>query len=208
MTKIFGNDVENSFKIDKNGTEIDIFVKKYSFGIEYDGVYFHKNRIEHDLKKNTQISYKGYKLIRIREQGLAKLSNHDLIFDYTKSYNLENFKSTLLKVFNYMKTNFKLSTQELKNIENISNINLNTINIPKSFLIYPLVENSLFKTNINIAKLFHLDKNYPLTSKMITSDDNQLCVWSCVKCSGEFTRTVCVNVQQYGLCNVCHSSEN
>lgn len=62
--------------------EIDIFIPDLNIGIEYDGVFFHKNK-KRDLEKNKLCKDMGILLYRIREKGLEKLedSSIDIIVD-------------------------------------------------------------------------------------------------------------------------------
>jgi Zn ribbon nucleic-acid-binding protein len=47
-------------------TEIDIFIKDINIGIEYDGLYFHKNKRTNDIKKNIFLKKHLKKLIRVK----------------------------------------------------------------------------------------------------------------------------------------------
>lgn len=50
--------------------EVDIFLPEYNIAIEYDGTYWHKNKLSSDNAKNFAIDKLGMFLIRIRESGL------------------------------------------------------------------------------------------------------------------------------------------
>lgn len=55
--------------------ELDIFIKSLGKGIEYDGVYWHKNKYKEDCIKTDTYRKNGIDLIRIRESGLPKIPN-------------------------------------------------------------------------------------------------------------------------------------
>ena len=72
LTQIF-DDAENRYKTFKP-YEIDAFVPCIKLGIEYDGYYFHKNRLAQDIKKNSFLLNKhNVALFRIREDGLPNI---------------------------------------------------------------------------------------------------------------------------------------
>lgn len=53
-----------------DGTEIDIYIPSISTGIEYDGYYWHKDKLEKDREKNNSLLRQGIFVIRIREKKL------------------------------------------------------------------------------------------------------------------------------------------
>ena len=194
FTTIFGkSQVHNSFKIKGTNREIDIFIKKYKLGFEYDGYYFHLNKREFDIEKNKLCEKLDYCLIKIRDNDIIHYSKNGFL---TKT-----FRNCL----NFIKNNFKLSKKELENIEKSNNINYDIIDVPKPFLIYPLVENSIEKTHPDISKLFHYSKNKMLTTKMITFGMYHKCWWICSKCGKSFNRYVNTTIKTNCECNDCRN---
>ena len=61
--------------------EIDIYIPAFNIGIEYDGVFWHKNKAESDTYKSIELSKNGVFLIRIRENGLPNLAVSDYIIN-------------------------------------------------------------------------------------------------------------------------------
>ena len=64
--------------------ECDVYIPSLKLGVEYDGVYWHRNKHTKDQSKNTSLEKKGIKLIRVREIGLVKIDENDIIYDYSK----------------------------------------------------------------------------------------------------------------------------
>lgn len=65
---------------------VDILVQldQYSLAIEYDGEYWHRDRIETDIAKSTDLLRAGYILARLRESPLAPLAiKNDRYLDLT-----------------------------------------------------------------------------------------------------------------------------
>ncbi len=59
------------------GYEVDIYIPELNLGIEYDGVYWHKDKYLRDKEKNLALQSEII-LLRVREQGLEKLSPTDI----------------------------------------------------------------------------------------------------------------------------------
>ncbi len=77
------DDVEWRHKIHK--FEIDVYLESASLGIEIDGDYWHKNKLETDKKKNTALAAEGITLIRLRQQGLELITDNDVEFKPSNS---------------------------------------------------------------------------------------------------------------------------
>jgi len=60
--------------------EIDIYIPELNFGIEYDGSYWHQNKMQQDQEKNLALQSEVL-LLRIREKGLPKLSPTDILLE-------------------------------------------------------------------------------------------------------------------------------
>lgn len=56
------------------GVELDIFLPQLKVGVEYDGVYWHKDKKTNDNKKNVICYEHGIRLYRLREKGCPKLN--------------------------------------------------------------------------------------------------------------------------------------
>ncbi|WP_405243758.1 zinc-ribbon domain-containing protein [Lentisalinibacter salinarum] len=59
------------------GFEVDVYIPELKIGVEYDGVYWHDDKIEKDKEKNIALE-PSILLIRIREDGLPLLSLYDI----------------------------------------------------------------------------------------------------------------------------------
>ena len=69
-------DSEDSYdilKIEGWKGKFDAFLPEHKLFIEYDGSYWHKDRLENDLKKNLFAKKKGFQVLRIRQQPLDKI---------------------------------------------------------------------------------------------------------------------------------------
>lgn len=93
LSYVFQNSIHRYIK-DKN--EIDIFLPDVGIGVEYDGLRWH---IENDLKdrnKNQFFQRKGINIIRIRQKGLPKITDDDIIVE--KKIDAKAVINDLLKI--------------------------------------------------------------------------------------------------------------
>ena len=56
--------------------EVDVFIPSINVAIEYDGAYYHRNRIASDLEKNKVLNQHNIYVIRVRECDLPRLNDH------------------------------------------------------------------------------------------------------------------------------------
>jgi len=70
-------------KIENKNYDVDILIPDLNLIVEYDGNYFHKNRIEIDKNKTLILTNNGWDVIRIRESSkqivLCRITDDDII---------------------------------------------------------------------------------------------------------------------------------
>lgn len=67
---------------------IDIWITELNIGIEYDPYHTHKGKEERDRKKTSILLENGYRVIRVRQDGLGKINNSDVCFSPKEKLNL------------------------------------------------------------------------------------------------------------------------
>jgi hypothetical protein len=70
---------EHKLKIKDKIIDVDILIRELKTVIEYDGSYWHLNKIEKDKAKTKLLKNNGWKVIRIREHPLEKISINDIL---------------------------------------------------------------------------------------------------------------------------------
>ena len=100
-----------------NSLEVDIFIDDIKLGIEYDGAFFHKDRLFEDKNKKNKLKDFGINMINIREKPLSKIFENDLIIKQNEDF--QNITINLL--IKILKTQ-NLKAKHLKIVKNyISN---------------------------------------------------------------------------------------
>ena len=75
---LFNNDV--LFRKKVYGKECDIFIPSLKLGIEIDGEYWHREKIQSDKEKYLHLINKGINVINVRGKGLNRISDSDVFF--------------------------------------------------------------------------------------------------------------------------------
>ncbi len=157
--------------------EVDIFMPEYSIGIEIDGEYWHRNKLEKDLKKSIYLKSKGIKLIRVRSDYLTGTDDHIILMN--GSFNIDQFQNITTEIIEYLKTyinsdeliNYCKNNQQLARIEYQEMI---------ARLPAPPESESLAAVFPNVAGEWDYKKNYPLTPDLFTPKSDQKFWWSCL----------------------------
>ncbi len=66
-------------KHNKKRYSIDIYIPELNIGIEFDGSFWHKERLKNDKIKNYVCNLSGIDIIRIREKPLKEISENDIL---------------------------------------------------------------------------------------------------------------------------------
>jgi len=160
--------------------EADIYIPSIGLALEIDGAYWHKDKIEQDIKKNSIFNSNNIKIIRIREKGLKPISNWDII--YTKKIIEFNIVEDLLKT---ILLNFNLPTERKERIFKY----IDEGNFVNTELFYDLIDrlpspipgNSLADMNPSLVKEWNFDKNGNLTPYDVFPNSDKKVWWKCDK---------------------------
>lgn len=175
LSEIFKN-IEWRRKID--GKECDLFLPDYDFGIEIDGAYWHSDKLASDRRKNIFLERRGIHLLRVREQGLPRISDSDVFYTQGKSH-----LATVIAVVGYIKKKVTLSREhnnlvaeyiERKKYWNDKGYRRMVANLPA-----PPEGSSFADEYPDAAKKWDSGKNAPLLPTMFTSSSHKKVYWLC-----------------------------
>ena len=156
--------------------EIDIFIPAYNIGIEYDGVFWHKNKAEADTYKSNVLRENGIYLIRIREDGLSDLSVKDFIINQCP-YNSTNefeFVETLNQTLELLRRKTNRAKYKKITYEEFT-FNRNSI--------YALIYNKSIKNSIKdtcISRFWDKKRNGDLQPECVSINSNVPIFFKCV----------------------------
>ncbi len=159
-----GLEAIHSYK--ENGYELDIFIPSLKTAIEYDGYFWHKDKMTKDLEKNFKCQKDGIKLYRIRE-GLPTLNDYSI--DYKVQKNQKDLPIIIGKIINEI-TDTTVDIDIKRDFIDIENLR---VYIEKS--------NSIFYINPTLAKEWNYNKNGKLKPENFTAASNKKVWWKCNK---------------------------
>mgnify|MGYP000020462219 CR=1 FL=1 len=176
LRHLFGSE-EAEWRKRIDGVEIDIFLSKYNIGIEYDGAYWHKGKMQSDQEKNEFFEKKGIQIVRIRVHPLKVISKNDIVV--ANDLNKDDLNALILKINTVFKLPLDINLDAY--IKNQSFLNEAEFKRFISYLPSPPPEFSILKTHPEISKQWHFEKNSPLLPENFTSGSNKKVWWQCPK---------------------------
>jgi len=115
----------------------DVYLPAHNAAIEYDGVHWHRNRVDEDLRKEKRLKKSGVTLFRLREHGLNRVSPLDVVIDEREPF-LHSVKRflTILNDRIIMSTDEELRFQDYLNASDFLNTEkytktVHTLSIPR-----------------------------------------------------------------------------
>lgn len=134
LKKIFKNAINRKkFKGETRSYEADIFIPELNLAIEYDGAYFHKDKLHKDEEKNIFFLNNNIELIRMREIGLHDFVNTQPTIFYCNPQKFESFEKSISELLIYISKNYSLSEKLLNRISKLQiNIKRDADNISES----------------------------------------------------------------------------
>lgn len=170
------------------GKEADLFIPSLNICIEIDGVVFHKGTEKKEWKKTRLWRSHGYKVIRIREEGLSRLGSNN-IFINLKEISKKNINTLLRLIQKRSKTSKACKRQIAEYIQAPTFRNVEEFRHRVSFRILPKGL-SLKDKAPQLIKFWDFKKNKPLKPELINALSPYKCHWRCKKCKEEWVDSV------------------
>ena len=192
-------DIKARDKID--GYEVDILLPGLGVALEYDGSYYHKDKIAYDRRKNRAVARQGVKLIRVREAPLVKIGRDDIRIPKEDALAKRHIDLVLAKLTPYVKTQ-KLR-EKIKRYLKASEF-LNDYEYIKfqSNHIFPKVPLAISHPEVCVN--WHPTKNGKLSPDNFTHGSRYLIWWQCKKGHSFQARIKDrVDLRTAGYCPVC-----
>ncbi len=162
--KKYGLEAIHSYK--ELGYELDVYIPSKKIAIEYDGAFWHENRVKKDLEKNQKCKNNGIILYRFREE---MSSLNDSSIDYFVQRKQKNLSQVLEKVLS-----------EIIGISIDVNLERDAIEI-ENLREYKEKATSVLLSNPEIAKEWNYEKNGNLKPENFSVNSNKKVWWRCNK---------------------------
>ena len=104
----------NRYKLD--GRELDVFLPLYNIGIEYNGRYYHKNRVQQDSDKISFFNQNNIRVIVVHEGQIEGVDNDNIYYRYINSdyINLDYVINAIVKLCNLPKIDVDINRDRAK----------------------------------------------------------------------------------------------
>lgn len=167
-------DTSNRYNVE--GLEIDIFIPCLKIGIEYNGVYYHKNKKEYDENKKKLLKDKNIRLITVSETNikntnLTSKNKPDTFFIYW-NYNMNTLSVLINSLLNEISTNHSIIVDCEKDRIGIYEQYINSIQ-----------DNSFVKNNPELIKEWDYEKNGKIKPEFVSFGSQKKYFWKCPKCN-------------------------
>lgn len=191
--KKFFNDVEESYHNSVLGTkEIDIFVPKLKFGIEYDGVAWHKDN-KRDLSKDKVCAKNNITLLRVREIG-CKDYKSDSIKRYIAIHITQELNDAIVFIFDFLNKKYKLQMNIDVNVDRDRIKIMELMNLTEK-------NNSIVNKHPKIKEYWDCEKNGKITPEQISHSSIKRIYLKCPK--GHEWESSAHNFSNAPYCPIC-----
>ena len=193
LNKHFTN-ISNNYQFEfKNTTyEFDIFIHDLNVAIEYDGEYFHKDKLDTDIRKNIIAKQAGISLYRVRETGCPEIEDC-FVVPVIPTYSNNDF-SSLEKAIEFLIKELAHVNDSIRIKEDQNNVFQQYVSLRK--------KRSFASICPNLVEEWDCNKNGTLDPNNISYGSAKSVWWKCKKCGHKFK--VSVNKRSHGSgCPAC-----
>ncbi len=187
---------------------MDTFIPSLNIAIEYDGYFYHKNRVKQDERKNKQLKKRGINLIRIRENNgpdkmLSLIKRYSSIEFQYEAGDEKDLTNVIRKILIYLEIFEYPKVTDINPIKKEININIKNDYLEiLSNAIKNEKERSLEFLYPEIAMEWHKDKNHQLSPWNFTSGSSERVWWTFNTCTRD--REAIINKRVNGqTCPYC-----
>jgi len=196
---LFGNNVEWRYKIDR--IEVDLFLIKYSVGLEIDGYPWHENKEDKDIAKTAELLKRDIKLFRLRDSKLPVIEESDIFYG-----SIEDDLPIITRLLSNLLLHVTFDTNDLDNVRkyiaSAAIQNNDEYQRIISFLPSPPPEYSLANVHNHLINEWNYEKNAPLKPENFTPSARAYVWWRCPK-GHEYQSMIFNRIRQEVGCPYC-----
>lgn len=169
---------------DVNGSfEVDIYLPLKQIAVEYDGIYYHKNKSEKDKAKEVRLHHLKVTLYRILEARENKIEGNFIYYDFYHNY-YENLNWAIASLLQLLSVDSNTDTT-------FSSIDVEADEVKISQIFYTAeIENSLASCFPELLSEWNYERNGSLLPTMVKPFSDRKVWWKCKKCGHEWLSTV------------------
>lgn len=183
-----------------NGVECDIYIPDLQLGIEVDGEYWHKNKVEKDSNKTQYLISKGIYLIRVRDSRLPFVDGTVVKFGPN-----DNLQQVILRLLSEISINFISDKLDVYLAEGVQKNALAYKEIIAR-LPAPPSGKTLEDLNPKVASEWDYEANFPLNPALFSVSSDQKVAWVCPN-GHHWDATIKNRTQRKSGCPSCYETE-
>ncbi len=191
IKKIHPDAINRYTEIFDNGMELDIFIPSLRVGIEYDGIFWHKEKLERERKKYLICQQNNIRLIRVREAPFTTESDLSSPIIADNMYHMDNLddQKNLEKFIIQFLMELESWRREKKPDYFDIDLERDGNEIRRQYLVSKQ-EGALDKTHPKIAEEWDYQKNGELVPSMFQSGSSVRVWWRCSECGHEWKTSI------------------
>lgn len=163
--------------------------------VQFDGWYFHKNKIESDVRISNMIEASGFLLIRVREGEVDSVCKNEISIETNSFYTDNNVVEVTKKIIEIIKGRCELEAHIQESVSLFLNKDFSGFVIPIDQMYPMLKKNNLCVTHPEIAAEWDFDRNGNLKPQQLTEKSSYIAHWICRDCRRDFTKGVNIRVK-------------
>lgn len=188
-----------------NGMELDIYIPSINTAIEYDGIYWHKNKDEREATKYLICKKHNIRLLRIKEgeplKTYSDIITADKTFFLSHPENRLEFSKFLMEFLEQLEMFFRPFIWHQLDID----IERDKFEILK--YLQELTSKSLETEYPDIASEWNYSKNNMLTPNMFLPNSSESVWWKCSVCGHEWKTSIYHRTHGTN-CPICYRKNN
>ena len=173
--------------------QVDIAIPPLRVIVEYDGSYYHANKLRADRIQTSALESAGWTVLRVREEPLPDLGGNEIFVKSTDS-----IKSVTIKALHAL-SRLGYPVPHLSDYERDPDL---WADRASKDALYRHRAKSLESEHPRLAADFHVEKNDGITPDQVHPGSNTTFWWKCSDCSHEWQQKVAIRVGGYG-CPPC-----
>ena len=156
------------------GKEIDVYLPTYKIGIEYNGMYWHRDKHESDDRKVKYLAANGIRIISVHESDVNQIQENKISYIYNQALDW-----CIVSLFELIGINN----------DNVIDTKRDRFQIYDQYISLKK-ENSFGENYPQLVEEWMCEKNGNLTPYMVSQHSNKIVWWKCSKCGYEWEAMV------------------
>lgn len=186
---------EAIYRYKQAGFEVDTYIPSIKTGIEYDGSYYHKDKLERDNLKDEFCEKHGIRLIRLRSKKLKPTNSAEII--WLKNENNNGNETGIKELLSCLKVEKQILVNFDDDYDDIINVK-----------ILKVKKDSISENCPELATQWHPTKNGDKTPDKYSFGSHVKIWWLCPDCGHEWQSPIYYRFHGQKVCPNCKNKKS